>query len=211
MIWNNSAKIELTIVSWGRLSRGADTKPWFLGRNASTTRPQHLEARASLHPSPPSPSHLLLQPLRFLPSQIPPNPKSSSESTALAEPLSSSQIPLPQNSPPDWPGRWSDPARVPKPAMEAQWLAEYPHQGADKRPRKRARLAWDVAPTLFQPPKVWFSPRSPHRLATSRGVWLDLGAVFARFGVGWLDQGLQLVELGLYSFAVADHHRSLSS
>ncbi|KAG8054818.1 hypothetical protein GUJ93_ZPchr0001g31724 [Zizania palustris] len=38
--------------------------------------------------------------------------------------------------------------------MEAQWLAEYPHQGADKRPRKRPRLAWDVAPPLFQPPKV---------------------------------------------------------
>jgi hypothetical protein len=95
--------------------------------------------------------------------------------------------------------------------MEAQWLAEYPHQGADKRPRKRARLAWDVAPTLFQPPKVWFWPRSPHRLATSRGVWLDLGAVFARFGVGWFDQGLELGELGVCSFAVADHHRSLSS
>jgi dual-specificity kinase len=38
--------------------------------------------------------------------------------------------------------------------MEAQWLAEYPHQGADKRPRKRPRLAWDVAPTVFQPPKA---------------------------------------------------------
>ncbi|GJM92623.1 hypothetical protein PR202_ga09109 [Eleusine coracana subsp. coracana] len=38
--------------------------------------------------------------------------------------------------------------------MEAQWLAEYPHQGADKRPRKRPRLAWDVPPTLFQPPKA---------------------------------------------------------
>ena len=41
--------------------------------------------------------------------------------------------------------------------MEAQWLAEYPHQGADKRPRKRPRLAWDVAPTVFQPPKVSYS------------------------------------------------------
>uniref|UniRef100_A0A453P713 Uncharacterized protein n=1 Tax=Aegilops tauschii subsp. strangulata TaxID=200361 RepID=A0A453P713_AEGTS len=38
--------------------------------------------------------------------------------------------------------------------MEAQWLAEYPHQAADNRPRKRPRLAWDAAPQLFPPPKV---------------------------------------------------------
>ncbi|CAM0945005.1 unnamed protein product [Alopecurus aequalis] len=38
--------------------------------------------------------------------------------------------------------------------MEAQWLAEYPHQGADKRPRKRPRLAWDATPQLFPPPKA---------------------------------------------------------
>ncbi|VAI59056.1 unnamed protein product [Triticum turgidum subsp. durum] len=38
--------------------------------------------------------------------------------------------------------------------MEAQWLAEYPHQAADNRPRKRPRLAWDAAPQLFPPPKA---------------------------------------------------------
>jgi hypothetical protein len=51
--------------------------------------------------------------------------------------------------------------------MEAQWLAEYPHQGADKRPRKRPRLAWDVAPTVFQPPKVSYS----RCVAASFGYW----------------------------------------
>ncbi|KAF7090240.1 hypothetical protein CFC21_093022 [Triticum aestivum] len=38
--------------------------------------------------------------------------------------------------------------------MEAQWLAEYPHQAADNRPRKRPRLAWDAASQLFPPPKA---------------------------------------------------------
>jgi hypothetical protein len=54
--------------------------------------------------------------------------------------------------------------------MEAQLLAEYPHQGADKRPRKRARLAWDVPPTLYQPPKVSCSRCLPPWSVPRRGV-----------------------------------------
>ncbi|XP_072954303.1 serine/threonine-protein kinase AFC1-like isoform X1 [Typha angustifolia] len=37
--------------------------------------------------------------------------------------------------------------------METQWIAEYPHPTVDKRPRKRARLTWDVPPPL-PPPKA---------------------------------------------------------
>ncbi|OVA18264.1 Protein kinase domain [Macleaya cordata] len=38
--------------------------------------------------------------------------------------------------------------------METQWITEFPHTNMDKRPRKRARLTWDVPPPIPPPPKA---------------------------------------------------------
>lgn len=40
--------------------------------------------------------------------------------------------------------------------METQRIIEFPHKNMDKRPRKRARLTWDIPPPL-PPPKVSIS------------------------------------------------------
>ncbi|CAA7389573.1 unnamed protein product [Spirodela intermedia] len=58
--------------------------------------------------------------------------------------------------------------------MESQWMAEYPHTSVvDKRPRKRARAAWDIPP-LMPPSKVLYcgqevvnSTSSNHVIASS--------------------------------------------
>lgn len=38
--------------------------------------------------------------------------------------------------------------------METQRITEFPHREMDKRPKKRARLTWDMPPLLPPPPKV---------------------------------------------------------